>query len=95
MENEAAKQEAAKPVAKVAESKAPPRYFERPDAAERPHTLLETFGIILSTHLGVRSSAKREEDFRRANGLHLFIAGVVYFALIIAGLIALVIYVSK
>lgn len=75
--------------------KVPPRYFERPAAEERPHTLLETLGIVLSTHLGVRSSAKREEDFRRANGLHLFIAGIVYFALVVAGLVALVIYISK
>jgi hypothetical protein len=72
-----------------------PRYFERPDAGEKPHTLWETFVIILSTHLGVRTKAQREEDFRRANGLHLFIAGIFYFALIIVGLIFLVRYVSK
>ena len=67
-----------------------PRYFERPDTGEKPLTLLETITIVLSTHLGVRNAKKREEDFRRANGLHLFIAGVLYFVIIIAGLIVLV-----
>ena len=68
----------------------PPRYFERPAPGETRHSLLETVVIVLSTHLGVRSADKREEDFRRANGLHLFIAGVFYFAVVVAGLIALV-----
>lgn len=66
------------------------RYFERPDPGEKPLSLLETLVIVLSTHLGVRPRRKREEDFRRANGLHLFIAGVIYFVLVVAGLIALV-----
>lgn len=70
------------------------RYFERPDAGEKPLSLLETLGIVVSSHLGVRTKDKLQEDFRRANGLHLFIAGLFYFALIIAGLIALVIYIS-
>lgn len=72
-----------------------PRYFERPDANEKPHSFFETLIIIISTHLGVRPKAKREEDFRRANGLHLFIAGVIYFALIIIGLIFLVRYITS
>lgn len=67
-----------------------PRYFERPDSGEKPLSLLETIAIVLSTHLGVRNAKKREEDFRRANGLHLFLAGLFYFAIIIAGLITLV-----
>ena len=76
------------------ESREPPRYFERPSPDTKPLTLRETLIVVLSTHLGVRSSAKREEDFRRANGLHLFLAGVIYFALVVAGLIALVITIA-
>jgi hypothetical protein len=71
----------------------PPRYFERPDASEKPHSFFEILIIVMSTHLGVRPKAKREDDFRRANGLHLFIAGIIYFALLIAGLIFLVRYI--
>jgi hypothetical protein len=67
-----------------------PRYFERPDPDAPPLTLFETLTIVLSTHLGVRTAEKRASDFRRANGLHLFIAGVVYFFLVIVGLIILV-----
>jgi hypothetical protein len=70
------------------------RYFERPDPGEKPLSLMETMLIVVSSHLGVRTKEKLQDDFRRANGLHLFIAGAIYFALIIAGLIALVIYIS-
>lgn len=70
--------------------KSPPRYFERPGPEEKPLTPLEILTIVLSTHLGVRSAKKRQEDFRRANGLHLFIAGILYFLLLVIGLIALV-----
>lgn len=70
------------------------RYFERPDADQKPLSLLETLAIVVSSHLGVRTKEKLQEDFRRANGLHLFIAGLFYFALIIAGLIALVVHIS-
>jgi hypothetical protein len=55
------------------------RYFERPDANEKPLTLLETFVIVLSSHIGVRTKEKLQEDFRRANGLHLFIVGIAFF----------------
>lgn len=72
-----------------------PRYFARPDANEKPLTIRETLIIVLSTHLGVRSSAKRQDDFRRANGLHLFLAGILYFALVVFGLIVLVRSVSR
>lgn len=71
-----------------------PRYFERPDDDMPPLTLRETLLVVLSTHLGVRSRSKRHDDFRRANGAHLFIAGVVYFALVVAGLIVLVRYLT-
>lgn len=72
-----------------------PRYFERPDEHEKPLSFFEILIIIVSTHLGVRPKAKREEDFRRANGLHLFIAGAIYFALLIAALIFLVRYITS
>lgn len=72
-----------------------PRYFERPDSNEKPLNFFESLVVILSSHLGVRSSEKRQEDFRRANGLHLFIADVVYFVLLIVGLIALVKFVTR
>lgn len=72
-----------------------PRYFERPDRGEQPLSLWETLVIVLSTHLGVRPKVKRQEDFRRANGLYLFVAGVIYFALLVAGLILLVRYLAR
>lgn len=72
-----------------------PRYFERPDENEKPLSLFEMLIIVFSTHLGVRPKVKREEDFRRANGLHLFIAGVMYFALLITALIVLVRYITQ
>jgi hypothetical protein len=70
------------------------RYFERPDPGEKPHTIFETFGIVIASHLGVRTKAKREEDFRRANGLYVFICAILYFATVLAGLITLVRYIS-
>lgn len=72
-----------------------PRYFERPDPNEKPLSFWESLIIVLASHLGVRSAEKRQEDFRRANGLHLFIAGIVYFAAIIIGLIMLVKFVAR
>lgn len=67
-----------------------PRYFERPDEGEEPLGFWETLLIVFSTHLGVRPKAKREEDFRRANGLHLFVAGVVYFVILLVLMVVLV-----
>lgn len=72
-----------------------PRYFGRPESDEKPLSFWESLVIVLSSHLGVRSTEKRQEDFRRANGLHLFIAGVVYFAAVIIGLITLVRFVTR
>ena len=72
------------------EQSSPRRYFARPDAGEKPLSLREIIVIVLATHLGVRSRKQREEDFRRANGFHLFLAGIFYFAIIISGLIVLV-----
>jgi len=76
-------------------SKKKPRYFEHPDPQEKPLSFRESLVIVLSSHLGVRSTEKRQEDFRRANGLHLFIAGIVYFAVLIIGMIVLVRFVTR
>lgn len=76
-------------------TKKKPRYFERPDPTEKPLNFFESMIVVLSTHLGVRSAEKRQEDFRRANGLHLFIAGIIYFSLVIIGLIFLVRFIAR
>ncbi|MGK0498807.1 MAG: hypothetical protein ACJAYG_000438 [Oceanicoccus sp.] len=67
-----------------------PRYFERPDDEQEPLSLWQTVLIVLSSHLGVRPKHKREQDFQRANGLHVFIAGIFYFVMIVVLLIVLV-----
>jgi hypothetical protein len=72
-----------------------PRYFERPDPNEKPLSFWESLVIVLSSHLGGRSTEKRQEDFRRANGLQLFIAAIVYFSAVIIGLIVLVRFVTR
>jgi hypothetical protein len=59
-----------------------------------PLSARELLFIILSGHLGVRKREQRVNDFDRANGLHVFIAAVLYFALVIAGLIVLVSYIT-
>jgi hypothetical protein len=53
-------------------------------------TLREVFSIIIAGHLGVRKRMQRVEDFDRANGLHIFIAAVIYLAVIVFGIILLV-----
>ncbi len=58
--------------------------------ARQPYGLWRTMIIVLSGHLGVRPAHKRKEDFERANGVHVFAVAVLYFALVIAGLIILV-----
>ncbi|MEH6550778.1 MAG: DUF2970 domain-containing protein [Pseudomonadales bacterium] len=68
--------------------------FERPDEGLKPLGFLRTLLIVISTHLGVRSRKNRVDDFNRANGLHIFVAGVIYFACIIFGLIMLVRYLA-
>jgi hypothetical protein len=67
-----------------------PRYFQRPDDDQPPLSLWQTLVIVLSSHLGVRPKEKRDEDFRRANGLHVFIAGLIYFVLLLVVMIILV-----
>jgi Protein of unknown function (DUF2970) len=59
-----------------------------------PLSLKELLVIILSGHLGVRKREQRVNDFGRANGLHVFLAAVLYFALIVTGLIVVVSYIT-
>jgi hypothetical protein len=69
-----------------------PRYFECPDEGESPLTFWQVFVAVLATHLGVRSRESREQDFKRGNGLHFFIAGMIYMILLIIGIVVLVSY---
>ena len=71
-----------------------PRYFERPDDGEKPLGFWRTLLVVVSSHLGVRPREKRQEDFRRANGLHVFIAAVIYFVILLILLVMLVNYIS-
>jgi len=66
------------------------RYFEQPEQDEAPLGFWRIVLVVISTHLGVRSRLRREEDFRRANGLHIFIAGIIYFLTLLVGLVVLV-----
>lgn len=68
---------------------------ENDSGAKKPLSIPELLTIVLSGHLGVRKREKRVEDFSRANGLHVFIASAIYFALVVTGLIVLVIYISN
>jgi len=67
---------------------------ENDSDAKRPLNFRELMTIVLSGHLGVRKREQRVNDFGRANGLHVFIAAVIYFALVVTGLIILVNYVT-
>ena len=72
-----------------------PRYFERPDEDQEPLGFWRTLIIVMSSHLGVRPREKRHEDFRRANGLHVFIAAIIYFVVILVLLVLLVNYIGR
>lgn len=50
----------------------------------------KTVLIVLCGHLGVRTTQQRKTDFERANGVHVFAVAVMYFLLVIIGLIVLV-----
>lgn len=60
------------------------------DTKPAPYGFWRTFVIVLCGHLGVRPAHKRVEDFQRANGVHVFAVAVMYFVLVIIGLIVLV-----
>ena len=59
-------------------------------SSNSPYGFWQTLAIVLAGHLGVRPSHKRKEDFARANGVHVFVVAVLYFVLVIVGLIILV-----
>jgi len=61
---------------------------------KKPLSFRETLSIIIAGHLGVRKHVQRIEDFHRANGLHIFIAAVIYFIVIVSGIILLVRYIT-
>jgi hypothetical protein len=63
---------------------------EKPFTKPEPYGFWRTFVIVLCGHLGVRPAHKRVEDFQRANGVHVFAVAVMYFVLVIIGLIVLV-----
>lgn len=67
---------------------------EAPDTT-KPLSFREVMVILVSGHIGVRKRAQRAEDFRRANGLHLFIAAMIYFSVIVFGIVMLVRYVAS
>ena len=60
------------------------------DTKPEPYGFWRTFVIVLCGHLGVRPAHKRVEDFQRANGVHVFAVAVMYFVMVIIGLIVLV-----
>ena len=60
-----------------------------------PLSAKELLVIILSGHLGVRKREHRVSDFDRANGLHVFLVAVLYFAFVVMGLIVLVSYIAR
>jgi hypothetical protein len=64
------------------------------DEPKSPLSFRELLVIILSGHLGVRKREQRINDFGRANGLQVFVAAVLYFAIIVTGLIVLVSYIA-
>jgi hypothetical protein len=60
------------------------------DNKPEPYGFWRTVVIVLSGHLGVRPAHKRKMDFERANGVYVFAVAVLYFVLVIIGLIVLV-----
>ncbi len=66
-----------------------------PEPEPVPLSLKETFSILVAGHIGVRKAEQRAEDFKRANGLRIFVAAVLYFAIVVAGLIMLVTYLTS
>lgn len=62
---------------------------------KQPLSLKELAIIVVSGHLGVRKREHRVTDFARANGFHVFLGAALYFMLLIAALIVLVIYIAS
>ncbi len=63
-------------------------------ATKERYGLWRAFIIVLSGHLGVRTRKQREEDFAKANGLHVLIVALTYFLVIVTALIVFVRFVS-
>ena len=76
-------------------TKKPETKLSEPELAPAPLSLKETFSILVAGHIGVRKAEQRAEDFRRASGLRIFVAAALYFAVIVAGLIIFVRYVTS
>ena len=72
----------------------PMKLMDDTDRNRKPLSFRETLSIIIAGHIGVRKRAQRVEDFHRANGLHIFIAAAVYFAVIVFGIVMLVRYIT-
>ena len=72
-----------------------------PQPEKAPASPAENYGfwrtavIVFCGHLGVRPSHKREQDFARANGVMVFAVALLYFAIVIVGLIVLVNYIAS
>ena len=67
---------------------------DKPPKANGDYGLWETMIIVFSGHIGVRTRKQREQDFAKANGLHVFIAAATYFLLVVIALIFFVRFVS-
>lgn len=63
---------------------------EIPDDDKKPLTFWQVLGTVLWTALGVSNRERRLRDFERGNGWHFFIAGVIFMALLISGLVLLI-----
>jgi len=63
---------------------------EQPEA----YGFWKTVLVVLCGHLGVRTTEQRKTDFERANGVHVFAVAIIYFLLVITGLIVLVNYIA-
>jgi len=64
------------------------------DESSQAYGFWQTVLVVLCGHLGVRTSEQKKTDFERANGVHVFAVAVLYFLLVISGLIVLVNYIT-
>ena len=61
---------------------------------EKKLTILQVFGSVVSSFIGVRSNEKRERDFSRGHARDFIIVGVlltVLFVLVVWGIVQVVI----
>jgi len=64
------------------------------DGKPETYGFWKTLLIVLSGHLGVRTTEQKRTDFERANGVYVFAVAVFYFLLVILALIVLVNYIA-